>query len=140
MHMHFFYVNHSNALHLRFLVHNNNLFHICSYSFCICLFAMQTIMNTSNNINYILLLTKSEVELPERALKKPKIKKTFYPSEAQKQLLNICNFINFSNQPGFASLVEVNEFVIKFVNKRTEFEKNHKSLPYPGVCQILSSF
>ena len=97
-------------------------------------------MNTSNNINYKLLLTKSEVELPERALKKLKIKKTFYPSEAQKQLLNTCSFINFLNQPGFASLVEVNEFVIKFVNKRTEFEKNHKSLPYPGVCQILSSF
>lgn len=101
IHMHLFFVNRSSALHLCFLVHNNNnIFCIRSYSLCIRLFLMQTTMDTSS-IKYTSLLTKLRVELLERALKKPKIKKTFYPSEAQKQLLNICGFIDFlscSNQ------------------------------------------
>lgn len=76
--MHFFWVNCSSALHLRFLVHNNNLFLLHLYSFHTCILVMHTTMDVSNNINYTLFLTKLKVELPESNLKKAKIEKTFY--------------------------------------------------------------
>ena len=84
-------------------------------------------------INFTLLLTQLKKELPERPLKKPKVEKTFYPSEAQKRLLNICGFIDYLNPPGFSSVAEVNEFVTNFVNKRTAFENEYKTLPCPGM-------
>ena len=94
--MHFIlFIKRSNALHLRFLVHNSNIFCICSYSLCICFLVMHTIMDASNNIKHISFLTKLKAELLEKIFKKPKIKKTFYPNEAQKPLLNICGFIDF---------------------------------------------
>lgn len=83
-------------------------------------------MDVSNNINYTSFLTKLTVELPESTLKKPKVNKIFYPSKAHIQLLNICCFVDFLNMLGFVSLVEVNEFVTEVVNKRIEFEKEHK--------------
>jgi hypothetical protein len=88
------------------------------------------------NINYTTLLTKLKAELPDRAPKNLKIEKKFYPSEAQSSILNVCGFIDYLNPPGFSSLAEVNEFVTTYVNKRKEFEKEHKSLPCPGMCNI----
>ena len=43
-----------------------------------------------------------------------------YPNEGQKRMLNIYDFIDFLNPPRFHSLVEVNEFVTNFVNKRND--------------------
>jgi uncharacterized radical SAM superfamily Fe-S cluster-containing enzyme len=51
-------------------------------------------------------------------------------------LLNVCGFIDFLNPPWFLSLAEVNEIVINYVNKRNEFENEHKSLPCLGMCNI----
>lgn len=121
--MHLFLVNHTNTFHLRFLVHNNNIFCIHLYDLPTCLLVMQITMDASNN--YTSLLTKLKAESPKRAFKKPKIKETFYPNKAHNQLLNVCGFIDFLNPPGFPSLMEVNEIV-------TEFEKEHESLPCPG--------
>jgi hypothetical protein len=90
------------------------------------------------NINYTTLLTKLKVELLERAAKKPKIERTFYPSEAQSRLLNVCGFIDFLNPPRFSSLTKVTEFVTNFVNKRNEFEKEYKSISF--VDQICHKF
>ena len=86
------------------------------------------------NIDYTSLLTKLKAELPERAPKKPKIERTSYPSEAQKRLMNVCGFIDFLNPPGFSSLTEVNESVTNFVTKRLKFEKEHKCMPCPDIC------
>lgn len=93
-----------------------------------------------NKINYWTLLTQLKKELPERSLKKPKVEKNFYPSEAQKRLLHICGCIDFLNPPGFSSVSEVNDFVTNFVNKRTAFENEYKTLPCPGMFQFQFSF
>ena len=69
-------------------------------------------------------------------MKKPKVEKTFYLNEAQKRLLNVCGFVDFLYPPGFSSLAEVNEFVTNFINKRTTFENEHKTLPCPGMCHF----
>ena len=69
-------------------------------------------------------------------MKKPKVGKIFYPSEAQKRLLNVCSFIDFLNPLGFSSVVEVNELVANFVNKRTTFENEHKTSTSPGMYHI----
>lgn len=58
---------------------------------------------------------------------------------AQKWLLNVCGFVDFLNPPWFAYLVELNEFLTKFANKRMEFEKKHKNLSCRGVCHSLLS-
>ena len=48
--------------------------------------------------------------------------------------MNVCGFIDFLNPLRFFSLASANEFVTNFINKRTEFENEHKSLPSPGIC------
>jgi hypothetical protein len=86
--------------------------------------------------NYTTFLTKLKAGLPERAPKKMKTEKTFYPNEAQCRLLNVCGFIDYLNPPGFSTVAEVNNFVTTYVNKRNDFEKEHKSMPCPGMCNI----
>ena len=71
------------------------------------------------NINYTSFVAKLKAKLPERPVKKPKIKRTFYSSEAQKRLSNVWGFIEFLNPLGFFWLVEVNEFVTNYVDKGT---------------------
>ena len=72
-------------------------------------------------------------------MKKPKVEKIFYSSEAQNRLLNVCGFIDFLNPPGFSLVVEANEFVINFVNKCTTFENELKTSPCPGMYHFEGS-
>ena len=91
-------------------------------------------------INFTSLLTQLKAELPARPINKPKVEKIFYTTEAQKRLLNVCGFIDFLNPPWFSSAAEVNEFVTNFVNKRTAFENEHKTLPCPGMYHFEGFF
>jgi hypothetical protein len=66
-----------------------------------------------------------------------KTEKTFYPNGAQCRLLNVCGFIDYLNPPGFLTMAEVNNFVTTYVNKRNDFEKEHKSMLCPGMCNFI---
>jgi hypothetical protein len=86
-------------------------------------------------INFSQLLTKLKVELPETP-KKPRIAKKFYPTEAQRRLLDVCGYKNFFNTPGFDSVREVNLFVAEHADYRNEFEKKYGAMPCPGMCSV----
>ena len=88
-------------------------------------------------INYSRLLSKLKAEVPETAPKKPKIEKQFFPTEAQRRLLDICGYKDFLNPPGFGSVREVNEFVTEHADYRKEFEKKHGGMPCPGTVHVM---
>ena len=69
-----------------------------------------------------------------------KIEKTFYPNEAQCRMLNVCGFIDYLNPPRFSTVAKVNNFVTTCVNKQNDFEKEHKNMPCPSMCNILFIF
>ena len=84
-------------------------------------------------INYSRFLTKPKAEMPETSPKKQRTVKTFYPTEAQRRLLDVCGYKNFLNPPGFETVREVNEFVTEYAERRKDFEKMHGHLPCPGM-------
>ena len=97
--------------------------------------------NTNNDrptINYSRLLTKLKAEVPETTPKKPRIEKTFFPTEAQSRLLDVCGYKDFLNPPGFGTVREVNQFVTEHADHIKEFEKKHDNMPYPGIVHFMS--
>ena len=71
-------------------------------------------------INYSRLLNKLKAEVPDTTPKKSRIEKTFYPTEAQRQFLDVCGYKEFLNPPGFGTAREVNQFV----TEHADFRKN----------------
>ena len=84
-------------------------------------------------INYSHLLIKLKIEFLKTSPKKPRNVKTFYPTEAQRRLLDVCGYKNFLNPHGFESVQEVNEFVTKYAEHRKDFEKMHGDLSCLGM-------
>ena len=83
-----------------------------TYVYCTVLtMVASNINNNRPTINYSRLLTKLKAEVPETTPKKPHIEKTFFPTEAQRRLLNVCGYKDFLNPPGFGTVWEVNQFV-----------------------------
>ena len=100
-----------------------------------------TTSNTNNDrptINYSRLLNKLKAEVPETTPKKPRIEKTFFPTEAQRRLLDVCGYKEFLNPPGFKTVREVNQFVTEHVDFRKEFEKKLGDMPCPSILYFMS--
>ena len=128
MHVHLFFVNYSSVLHLRFLVHDKHLFHICPYSLHTSLLVMQTIMDANNNITF------DEVEgwITSIAFKKQKIQKTIYPNEAHKGLLNVCGFTDIFKSARICNFDGSQWICDKACEQAHWIWKETKSLPCQG--------
>ena len=106
-----------------------------------CTVLTMTTSSTNNErpaINYSRLLSKLKAKVPDTTPKKPRIEKTFYPTEAQRRLLDVCGYKEFLNPPGFGTVREVNEFVTEHADFRKEFEKTHGGMPCPGILYFMS--
>lgn len=57
--------------------------------------------------------------------KKPKVEKTYQPTEVQWKLLDVCKFKDFKTSPTFKFVSEVNQFVIEYADKKTTFLQKH---------------
>jgi hypothetical protein len=66
-----------------------------------------------------------QTELPETTPNKSRIAKKFYPTEAQRRLLDVCGYKDFLNPPGFDSVGEVNQFVTEHADYRNELGEKH---------------
>ncbi len=96
--------------------------------------------NAKTKLNYGALLCKFKTELTQNSAsepKKPKVEKTYQPTEAQWKLLNVCGFRDFKTPPTFKSVPEVNEFVTEYADKKTTFLQKHGALPCPGQSKVL---
>ena len=88
-------------------------------------------------INNYRLLTKMKAEWPQTTPKKPCSVKKFYPTEAQRRLLNVCSYNFFLNPTYFDTIIEVNQFVTEHLKYITEFEKIDGGMRCPGM-QFMS--
>ena len=93
-------------------------------------------------MNYASMLTKLNVDLPER---EPEPKKrvrfsttSFYPTEAQNRLLDVCSYKDFTNPPAFDTIKEANAFVTKYADNKKAFKDRYGSEPCPGEHSIFS--
>ena len=84
-------------------------------------------------INYSRLLIKLKIEFRKTSPKKPRNVKTFYPTEAQRRILDVCGYNFFLNPHGFESVREVNEFVTEHAEHQKDFEKMHGDLSCLGM-------
>ena len=101
-----------------------------TYIYCVQLTILQYNANNGRTaINYSRLLTKLKVELPDTNPKKPRNGKKFYPTEVQRRLLDVCEYKNFLNPPGFDNVREVNQFVTEYAQYQKDFEKIHGDSP-----------
>jgi hypothetical protein len=66
-----------------------------------------------------------------------KVEQTYQPIEAQKKLFDVCGFKDFKTPPTFKSMPKVNEFLTKYVDKKTTFLQKHSALPYLGQSKVL---
>jgi len=71
--------------------------------------------------------------LSETTWKKPRSANKFYPTEAQRQLLDVYNYKNILNPLGFDTVREVNQFVLEHAEYRIEFEKMHGDMSCPSM-------
>jgi hypothetical protein len=88
--------------------------------------------NVKTKVNYGMLLCKLKTKLTHNEAsepKKPKVKKTYQPTEVQQKLLDVCGFRNFKTPPTFKFVLEVNQFAIKYVDKKTTFLQKHNAFP-----------
>jgi hypothetical protein len=69
--------------------------------------------------------------------RKPKVEKMYQPTKAQRKLLNVCKFKDFKTPSTFKYVPKVNEFVIKYVDKKTTFLQKHGALPCPNQYEVL---
>ncbi len=88
--------------------------------------------NAKTKVNYGMLLCKLKTELTQNEAsepKKPKVEKTYQPIEVQQKELNVYGFRDFKTPPMFKFVLEVNQFVIKYVDKKSIFLQKHSALP-----------
>jgi deferrochelatase/peroxidase EfeB len=87
-------------------------------------------------INYASMLTKLKADLPESELEPKKRRRSsttsFYPTEAQNRLLDVCGYKDFTNPPAFDTIKETNAFVTKYADNKKAFKDRYGSEPCPG--------
>ena len=93
-------------------------------------------------INYASMLTKLKADLPES---EPEAKKrrrssttSFYPTEAQNHMLDVCGYKDFTNLPAFDAIKEANTFVTKYADIKKAFKDIYDSKPCLGEYSIFS--
>jgi hypothetical protein len=70
--------------------------------------------------------------------KKLKFKCKVYPTESQCRLLDSCGYRDFKDPPFFPDSYECNNFVLRFVELKTEFmNRNVGKKPCKGLLQIF---
>jgi hypothetical protein len=91
-------------------------------------------------INYVSLLTKLKANLPEPEPKKRRRSSTtsFYPTEAQNRMLDVCGYKDFTNPPTFDTIKEANAFVTKYADNKKAFKNRYGSEPCPDEYSIFS--
>jgi hypothetical protein len=87
-------------------------------------------------INFSHLLTKMNAELSGTTPKKPRIAKKFYPTEAQRRFLDVCEYNDFLNPPSFDSVREVTQFVTEHADYKNEFERKYSGMSCPGMHSV----
>ncbi len=98
--------------------------------------------NVITKVNYGALLCELKIELTHNLVsepKKPKVEKTYQPMDVQWKLLDVCGFRDFKSPPTFKFVLEVNQFVTQYFDKKTIFLQKHNALPYLGQSQVLLS-
>ena len=92
-------------------------------------------------IIYASMLTKLKADLPEP---EPEPKKrgrfsatSFYPTEAQNRMLDVCGYKDFTNPPTFDTIKETNAFVTKYTDYKKAFNNRYGSDPCPGEYSIF---
>ncbi len=96
--------------------------------------------NVKTKVNYGVLLCKLKIELTQSVASKPKklkVEKTYQPIETQQKLFNVYGFKDFKTPPTFKYVLKVNEFLTKYVDKKTTFLQKHSALPYPRQSKVL---
>jgi hypothetical protein len=96
--------------------------------------------NIKTKVNYGVLLCKLKIELIHNVTskpKKPKVEKTYQPTKTQQNLLDVCRFKDFKTPSIFKYVPEVNEFVTKYVDKKTTFLQKHGAFPCPCQFKVL---
>jgi hypothetical protein len=67
--------------------------------------------------------------------KKPKVEKKYQLIEVQQKLLHVCRFKDFKTLRTLF-LSKVNQFVIKYVDKKTIFLQKSNAFPCPSQCKV----
>ena len=105
-----------------------------TYVYCAVLIMVAANANSGRPaIIYSRLLTKLKAVCRKKFKRIHAMENKFYPSETQRQLLDVCSYKDFFNPLGFETVREVNQFVTKHVDYQKEFEKIYGGLRCPGV-------
>jgi hypothetical protein len=76
---------------------------------------------TITKVNYGVLLCKLKTKLTHSVGSEPKklkVEKTYQPIETQQKLFDVCRFKDLKLPPTFTYVLEVNEFLIEYVDKK----------------------
>jgi hypothetical protein len=65
--------------------------------------------------------------------KKQKDQETYYPTDSQLQLLDVCGYKGYIVPLAFRSSMEANQFVDSYVLKKTKFLEQHNKMLAPGI-------
>jgi hypothetical protein len=95
-------------------------------------------MSASKVIDYAALLKKLKHELinysPPPIDRRPRNDaQTFYPTDTQLRLLDVCGYKGYNEPPGFASSTEANQLVDTCAMKKTKFLEQHSKMLAPGI-------
>jgi hypothetical protein len=97
--------------------------------------------------DYGALLKKLKKELIESTLasidkKAKKDQETYYPTDSQLQLLDVCGYKGYIVPLAFRSSIEANQFVDSYVLKKTKFLEQHHKMLAPGIhfFECINSF